>query len=378
MRQHTTPRHSARYRHCMAMLLLCFTGSAGAVPDILASPSGTSMVDIEFDTAGQAPRYVYCQPTPNGGGADIMYRGAVGSGGQLIPQASAVGSCTFASNGPEWGRDASGTFIAYMDTNNNQLTVKFIRPDGPLGWTQQQVGGLPLLAPAPNIVYPSQYTGSTARLVFMAQASNGTLTTQGLNGAFQCSLLTQGLTGNGPHFSSYENFLMYTKVANGARQVFKANMASCTSTQLTNDPSPKSTVTAWTAPEAGIGNVFGVLMGDNGTATEYDVFREDGTLWTAITASGQAFSSPETFQYGNSSYLLYVSRKAAGNYGIFVANIGTGVTVEMSDSQTAMVRSEPEVGFLPGNGGPRIYYSATDPLTGTPNAVFQTGQTTLP
>lgn len=380
MSHHKTPNLalSRTIGFTAALLLGLASLACRADPDVLASnESDGSMLDIEFDTASKTPRYTYCQPSVGGGGAGTLFAGMINAAGNLNPPVP-VGPCLFQGNGPEWGRDSSGSFVTYMGYDGaGNPTVKFIRPpaSGATGWTPQQVAGLPVLA-SPNVAYASQFAGSTGRVVFMAQANNGTLTTQGLAGAFQCSLLTQGLTGNFPRFSAYENVLLYTKVTGGARQVFKANMTTCSSTALVNDGVDKTTASAWTAPELGSG-VYGVLVGNNNEATEYRVYRADNNaLWATLAAAeGRAYSSVETFQHGGASYLLYAVQSAGLGTSIYVANIGTGVTRKMSGSQV-MLRSEPEVGFLP-DGTPRIYFSATSP-GGVSNAVYRTAVTSLP
>lgn len=399
MTHHTTSRHSARHRHCMAILLLCFTGSAWAAPDILVSPSGTSIVDIEFDTAGHSARYVYCQPSSGPNGPGTLYRGVVKLPDGVLGAKISVGTCAFVGNGPEWGQDYTGTFVAYLDYDAygqngpidlNDLTVKYIRPpnNGGTSWTAPaQVDEPPNLAPPNNVVYASQHDDSVGRVVFMAASgSSAKLTTHDIDPATNdtpCNnMVPTGQTGNFPHFSPNDDSLLFTKVwsVNNKRELFKEDMSNCTIMQLTFDGGVgKTTPTSWFDPYYNK-VVYGVLMSDNNNAaTKYRVYDANGQqlIEVSVDPAGLAIGSPETFQTNDASYLLYVSLTGVGDWSVFVANLSDGTTKRMSDSTQAMQRVEPEVGFLP-DGTPRIYFSATDPLTGTPNAIYRTGETTLP
>ncbi|GAA5003259.1 hypothetical protein FNZ56_08205 [Pseudoluteimonas lycopersici] len=401
-----TKRHFiARAIGCAPILLLGLANTAWATSDVLVSPDDMSIVDIEFDTAGHSARYVYCQPLDDDGPGEL-YTGRVKLDGSLTVPTDMETTCAFVGNGPEWGQDSSGTFVVYMDyndddPNNPVLTISYIRPVGIAAWTSPfPVSTSPLVLASRNVVYPSQNPnpGSATRVVFMAQqANNQRLITQALDGTSRCTPLPTNTTGNFPRFSSYENFLMYTKVptSGGTRELFKANMdlANCPSTQLTTDGlGKKTTASAWAAPELAGSAVYGVLMDDNNEATQYKVYSASGSnvvLTTVDSMDGKAFSSVETFQTGTSSYLLYATKSGAGtgNSNIYVANLhlDTGlVTQKKMSSDDTMLRSEPEVGFMPPIDGnppqPRIYFSAhTDPgAEDDVLAVYRTVETDLP
>jgi len=387
-----TTRHSiALAIGCAPIFMLGFANAAWAINDQPVS-AGNSMLDIEFDTAGKTQRYTYCQPTSGSNGPGTLYAGTiVNVAGYLSTPPVNVGTCAFVGNGPEWGRDSSGTFVSYLDYDvSNKLTIKFIRPptSGATGWTPQQMTYVPALQ-SPNVVFASQDQGSAARVVFMSQANGGSLTTQGLTGGplTRCIIATNGITGNFPRFSSYESYLMYTQVSGGARQVFKADTSTACNApiQLTNNLDEKSTVTAWTAPESGVGNVYGVLVGDNDVATQYKVYSasNNSLLVTVSTMNGQPFNSPETFQTATASYLLYMSQDGFGNKSIYVANLhldptnpnpDASVTQKKMSSSETRLRVEPEVGFW-SNGKPLIYFSA---IVGGASAVYRTAETELP
>lgn len=400
MTHYITPRRSTARSICYgAILLLGFTGIAWGAPDVLVS-GGNSMLDIEFDTAGKTPRYIYCQPTTGLSGPGTLYAGRVKLDRSLTTPANLGMPCTFEGNGPEWGLGSSptgnGTFVVYLvsDTstpsNDDDLIMQYIRPVGITGWTSPSTVTISQTLTRPNVVYPSQYLGTDfAYVVFMLPDQNGFLTTQTLDGTSVCTVPPQGFMGNFPRFSSYERALTYTKgTSPSTREVFSMDpsLTECTKKQRTFDGNGlKSTASSWYDPNYG-GVVYGALIGNNYQATDYNLYDSIGNVYSfpiATALGATTYGSVETFQYNNQSYLLYVSQKSAGDWGIYVTNLDSGMTSEMSDSQTAMFRYEPEVGFVPNVSGgttPQIYYSHDN--KDDPNnrvvEVYRTGVTALP
>ena len=351
-----------------------FTAAAQTIPGEWLVTDQRDLLDCEFSQARNKITWV-----DRTGGlwiADVdpatgMFVPANGKGTLIDPEAMATADIRILGNGPEWVSTASGDQIAY---------TKFL-------------AGQPKTRPNARLAMAQQVRDGTWRYDFLAPAKRLRAVPYASNDPRDPSPRISYVDPGGYHywrnlyepaserrveqypqsqlqyyyamrFVQGERAATYPAVVDGVSQIFRYDLDSGATAQLTFDAGQKdlnSRAWIWHAPEFDGARVMVTVADD----TELRIYREaEGPEgWELIrsvrTPLNGVVNSPEYFTHDGASYVFFVANVPPAPFPsqVFLTNIDPAdpLLVQLTPDAPKRMRTDPEV-FIAADG-PYIYFN---------------------
>jgi len=358
----------------VAGLAVASVAAAQSIPGEALVTEQRDLLDCEFSQARDKITWV-----DRDGGlwiADVdpatgLFVPANGKGTLIDPEAMATADIRNLGNGPEWVSTASGDQIVYTKFLAGQPKT---RPNARLAMAQQVRDGswrYDFLAPAKLLravpYASSDWRDPSPRISYvdpkgyhywrnLYEPASERRVVQYPQSQLQYYYAMRFVQG--------ERAATYPAVVDGVSQVFRYDLDSDATTQLTFDAGQKdlnSRAWIWHAPEFDDARVMMTVADD----TELRIYREDPGQagWTLLrsirTPRNGIVNSPEYFTHDGASYVFFVATVPPAPFPsqVFLANIDPAdpQLVQLTPDAPKRMRTDPEV-FI-ADDGPYIYFN---------------------